>query len=188
MRLFSVSLIVSAVLSLTLLGSVRPAAAEVKPTFGEHDITTLFFISKSDDKNHLEYGMRLDENCTPVGKDAVFPYWRVFEKTPPVPTVPLNSLDYLAYGIAKQHVISTTPTSSSYFLQLKAIKRDLYITTNKGADGKCTAIVHTAMASLDRAELVSAYIKLRRPMSVEYLEMHGINRKTGQPVEERIQH
>jgi hypothetical protein len=47
---------------------------------------TLFFISKSDDENRVDYGMRLDSKCAPYGDESVFPYWREFEPLPPVRT------------------------------------------------------------------------------------------------------
>jgi hypothetical protein len=58
------------------------------PSFDANDIETLFFIAKSDDRNRVDYGMRLDKHCAPVGEAPVFPYWREFEPPPPVRTKP----------------------------------------------------------------------------------------------------
>ena len=182
MRLLSSSLTVSAL----LFGLLSPAAAADKPAIGPHDLPTLFFINKSDDKNRVDYGIRLDADCVPLDKDAVFPYWRVFEKTPAARTVELNVLDRTAYGIASQRLLKRTDTGSEYYLQLKAIHRELYITISKGADGRCTSVTYIAMAGQDRAELLSAYVKLRRPLSVEYLEIHGKDHRTGEPLTERV--
>lgn len=34
---------------------------------GANDVQTTFFIAKSDDRNRVDYGMRLDTNRAPVG-------------------------------------------------------------------------------------------------------------------------
>lgn len=56
--------------ALTTLTSRAPAS-ELR--FGANDLQTLFFISKSDDRNRVDYGMRLDSRCAPYGEEPVFP-------------------------------------------------------------------------------------------------------------------
>lgn len=168
------------------LGPRRAEAEESRPTFGPYDIATLFFISKSDDRNRVDYGMRLDQSCTPSEKEAVFPYWREFENSPPVRTHPLKLIEYYPYGVATQRMISQSSTGSEYYVRLKRIHRDLYVRTSKGADGRCTATVRTTIAGQDSSELLSAYVKLRRPLSVEYVEIHGKSPQSGQPIDERV--
>ena len=169
-----------------LFYQAAPAAAEDKPYIGPHDIPTLFFINKSDDKNRVDYGIRLDAECAPLSKDAIFPYWRRFEPAAKAPLGELNMLDRMAYGIASQRLMSHTANGSEFYLVLKAIHRELYVHVTKGADGKCTSVVHIAMAGQPRAELLSGYLKLRRPLSVEYLEIRGREGVTGQPLVERV--
>lgn len=178
----------SAVLSLVLVvtGAEADAAAETKPTFGPYDIATLFFISKSDDRNRVDYGMRLDADCMPREKDAVFPYWREFENSPPVRTHPLSLVEYYPYGIAAQRSLGRSARGGEYHVRLKRIHRDLYVTTTKEADGRCTATVRTTIGGMDHSELLSAFVKLRRPLSVEYVDIHGRAPNSGQPIEERI--
>jgi hypothetical protein len=60
--------------------------------FGANDLPTLFFIAKSDDRNRVDYGMRLDSRCAPYGDEPVFPYWREFEPPPPVRTRSMGSV------------------------------------------------------------------------------------------------
>jgi hypothetical protein len=165
---------------------VGTAVAGDKPAIGPYDIPTLFFINKSDDKNRVDYGIRLDADCVPSKKNAMFHYWREFENAPPVRTHELNLLDRFAYGIADQRLIGRTASGSEYYFRLKALRRELYVQTTKGPDGRCTALVSAALAGQERAEVLSAYVKLRRPMSVEYVEIHGKDRSTGQTLSERI--
>ena len=93
---------------------VAPAAKAAYPAFGPNDVPTAFFISKSDDHNRVDYWMRLDANCQPVNNDAVTPYWREFEKAPPVVTHSINFLDRMAYGISAQGVASRSATGADY--------------------------------------------------------------------------
>lgn len=158
----------------------------MEPVFGPNDIATLFFVNKSDDRNRVDYGMRLDADCVPVGDDPVFPYWREFENSPPVRTHGISWIEHLAYGVAEQHLVRRTPTGAEHFVRLKPLPRDLLITTEKGADGTCQATVRTIVAGVPGAELLSAYIKLRGVMSLDYLELHGRDAK-GQPLLERLE-
>ena len=183
MRLLFLCLLFSVALVGAPLGT---AAAADKPDFGPSDIVTLFFISKSDDKNRVDYGMRLNADCAPSEKEAVFPYWREFEKAPPVRTHPLNMFEYYPYGIAAQHVLNRSPSGVEYHLRLKRIHRDLFVVTSKDAAGHCSATVYTTIGGVIRAELHSAFAKLQRALTVEYVEIHGRDPRTGQPLEERI--
>ena len=82
-------------------GSVLPGSASAGDTdFGPNDLQTVFYISKSDDKNRVDYGMRLDSHCAPFGQDPVFPYWREFEPPPPVRTKPMGAFSKLGYGVS----------------------------------------------------------------------------------------
>src|SRR5450432_4841953 len=73
--------------------------------FGAHDIETVFFISKSDDRNRVDYGIRLNDHCAPVNDEAVFPYWREFENSPPVRTHSLGIFEYVPYGFSEQRLV-----------------------------------------------------------------------------------
>ena len=103
-RLLGLSLVAG-----TLTASARNALAG-EPKFGRNDLETLFFVSKSDDHNRVDYGMRLDDHCAPVGDEPVFPYWREFEPPPPVRTKPMGAFSKMGYGISTQRVLRRTET------------------------------------------------------------------------------
>src|SRR5262249_18345336 len=145
--------------ALVLAGAPQRALAS-EPSFGPHDIETLFFISKSDDRNRVDYAMRLDVNCAPAGQDPVFPYWREFEGSPPVRTKPMGAFSKLGYGISAQRTLQRTPTGSEHVIRLRQVDRLLFITTTKGADGRCSALVRTKIGAVEYAELRSIYVKL----------------------------
>jgi hypothetical protein len=164
---------------------IAPAASAAYPEFGTHDVETVFFISKSDDHNRVDYWMRLDKNCQPVNDDAVTPYWREFEKAPPVVTHATGILDGMAYGIAAQRIAKRSTTESDYAMRLKAVGRPIGITTRRGPNGKCAAVARTAIAGVT-AELLSIHAKLSSPFSVEYIDIKGRDFKTGKAIVERM--
>ena len=93
---------------------VAPSSAGAgAPSFGANDLETLFFVAKSDDKNRVDYGMRLDKHCAPVGDEPVFPYWREFEPPPPVRTKPMSGFSKMGYGISTQKVLKRSAAGSS---------------------------------------------------------------------------
>jgi len=172
-------------IGLALVGASGTALAD-DPSFGPHDVQTLFSITKSDDRNRVDYAMRLDASCAPVGQDPVFPYWREFEKSPPVRTKPMGAFSKMGYGIATQRTLRRTPTGSDHTIRLRQVERPLFITTTKGVDGRCSALVRTKIAGVEYAGLRSIYVKLSGPLSVAYIDIQGQNLATGQHLEERI--
>ena len=154
--------------------------------FGPNDVPTVFFISKSDDRNRVDYGLRLNDDCLPVGDQPLFPYWRELENAPPERTHPLKFIEHFAYGVAQQRLLRRTPAGAEIEVKLKPLDRAITITAERGADGRCRAVARTIIGGVANIELVSAYVQLLRPMSVEYVEIHGRHPMTGQPVEERL--
>jgi Domain of unknown function (DUF4833) len=172
-----------------LVLTMSPSSAQAhEPSFGANDLETLFFISKSDDHNRVDYGMRLDGRCVPIGKDPVFPYWREFEPPPPVRTKPMGAFSKLGYGISKQEVLRRSDAGAEHAIQLRQVDRVIYITTTRGANGRCAALVRTRIGTVEYAELRSIFVKLSGPLSVSYIDIKGKDLKTGQPLEERLRH
>jgi hypothetical protein len=164
---------------------VASPAMAAYPPFGPNDIPTAFFISKSDNRNRVDYWMRLDKNCQPPDDEAITPYWREFEKAPPVVTRATGPLDRMAYGVAAQRIAKRSATESDYALRLKAVGRPIGITTRRAASGKCVAVARTTIGG-KTAELLSIHVKLTGPFSVEYIDIKGKDFKTGKPIIERL--
>jgi hypothetical protein len=160
------------------------------PKFSAFDVQTVFYISKSDDRNRVDYGIHLDANCAPVGDDAVFQYWREFENSPPVRVHGLGMFEYIPYGISEQRTISRTSSGGSHTIKLRQLDKMLIrIVTQRGADGRCSAEARTV---INRKEcvLIFAYVKLRKgglAPSVDYIDLHGRDVSTGQEVLDRLQ-
>ncbi|HEX7670848.1 MAG TPA: DUF4833 domain-containing protein [Polyangiaceae bacterium] len=171
--------------ALALLSAARTVLAS-DPSFGPHDIETLFSIAKSNDRNRVDYAMRLDANCAPAGEDPVFPYWREFERSPPVRTKSMGAFSKMGYGVSAQRTLQRTNAGSEYAIRLKQVDRLLFITTTKDEGGRCSSLVRMKIANVEYASLRSIYVKLSGPLSVAYIDIKGQNLATGQLLEERL--
>lgn len=155
-------------------------------TFKGNDVATVFFFSKSDDKNRVDYGLRLDSSCMPVGDEPLFPYWREFENGGDGKRMhTLKFYEYVGYGVADQQ-LKKAGAKANLKVQLKALPREINITTEKAADGKCTVVARAEIAKTPNAELVSAYIKLKTGWQVEYVEVKGKEPKEGAALTEKL--
>jgi Domain of unknown function (DUF4833) len=167
-----------------------PVSAE-EPKIYRFDVPTVFYISKSDDHNRVDYGIHLDEQCIPTSNDAMFLYWREFEHAPPVRVHTLGTFEFIPYGISEQRMVRKTPTGAVYFLRLRQFKQTpVEIVTSKGADGRCTTQATTKVNGRP-AELYFVFVKLGPTIitpSVDYVDVHGRDLETGQEVTERIRH
>jgi hypothetical protein len=173
-------------LAVVALTTLTRSALASEPSFGANDIETLFFISKSDDMNRVDYGMRLDSHCAPYGDEPVFPYWREFEPPPPVRTRMLGAFAKMGYGISTQKVVRRAADGGETTIKLRQVGRLIFITTSRGENGRCIALVRTKIANIQYAELFSIFVKLSGPLSVSYLDIKGKNLATGKPIEERL--
>ncbi len=176
-----------AAVMLTLSSSVVPMpalAGEVQ--FGPSDIPTVFFISKSDDGNRVDYGMRLNADCAADNNDTVFPYWREFEP-PPVHTKPLGVFAHLGYGISDQRRRNVGKPDAVYQVRLKQFsQRPIFITTTRNANGHCQALARVQIGAVPFAQLDSIFVKLSGPLTVDYIVVKGRSLATGQLLEERV--
>jgi hypothetical protein len=168
-----------------LLLLVAAAAHAAFPAFGPNDVRTVFFISKSDDRNRVDYWMRLDATCSAVDDDAIVPYWHEFEPPPPERTKPLSMFAKMGYGIATQKLVKRGATGGDYVVRLKQVDRSISVATKRGSDGRCVATTRMTIAGVS-AELLSVYVKLAGPLSVEYIDIKGRDPRTGKPVVERL--
>jgi hypothetical protein len=184
MRTFARRSLLAALLAAAALAPAPHARAD-EPAFGPHDVPTLFFIAKNLDKNRVDYGIRLDASCVPPNDDAIVPYWRLFEGSPPGRTKPLSLIDHLPYGIAEQKLLSKSATGAEYRVRLKQLARPITVVTTKGADGKCVA---TARARIGEgtAQLVSVFAQMKSMITPDYIDVFGKKLDTGAPVSERI--
>jgi hypothetical protein len=152
------------------------------PELASHDIATVFFISKSDDHNRVDYGIHLDDNCVPTD-DAVFPYWHEFE--PRERVHPLGVLDERAYGIDDQRVVTGKAAAGGELeIKLKRFDRPIEIFVAKQHD-QCVAYATTWIDG-HSAIFTDAFLQLGGLLSIDFVELHGRNSVSGAPLTERI--
>jgi hypothetical protein len=160
----------------------RPALADAR--FGPHDIRTLFAIDKSDDRNRVEYGIRLDQDCVPRQSDPVYAYWRQFERGPEV-TDDLNFTDRIVYGIKDQQLSAQPGGGTRVVIRIRATSsRSIWIYVRKGT-GVCLADSTTFIAGA-AARLRLIHVQLAGPLSVSWIELRGERTDNGEPIVERI--
>jgi hypothetical protein len=154
-------------------------------SFGANDVQTVFFISKSDDRNRVDYGIHLNDHCAPTGDDAMFPYWREFEPPPPVRTHTLGIFEYVPYGFSEQRLVHRSQTGGDQLVRLKQLDRPIAVRARKDGD-HCVAIAYARVAGVEGAQLVSVFAKLSGATSVDYVDIHGKNTATGADLVERV--
>jgi len=162
------------------------ADPNLNPPFGPFDVQTVFYIEKSDGKDRVDYGMRLDRHCAPAGDSVVFPYWREFEHPPPVRSHPLKAIQYLAYGFSEQRLVERGARGGKYLVQLKQVDRPILIVTGLGADARCVATAYTKIRGVEGARLDRIFVKVSGFASADYVDVHGFDAKTGQKLVERL--
>lgn len=162
-----------------------PAMASAQTvSFGPHDVRSIFYLEKSENRNQVHYAIRLDENCQPRGAAPLFGYWRDLEEGPNV-TSPISSRAQRAYGVARQEV-RTTASGATVRVILQAVPdRQLLIDVTRSGD-RCEA---TARAMIDgnRAVLQRAYIQLAPFFRVAHVDLHGRSTRDGTELQERIE-
>ena len=115
----------------------RRATADDIVQFGPADVKSVFFIAKSQNRNQVHYGIRLDKECSPLGRRPLFAYWRMFEKGGELE--PLLGTEGPAYGLDEAQEIVNTPDASRIRSRLRAFPdRPLLVTVTR-KDDQCVA-------------------------------------------------
>jgi hypothetical protein len=160
-------------LSAACLAIASPVCAEPFP-FGHDEVTShvtsLFTISKSENKNEVVYAIHLDAQCAPVGDAPIYAFWRMHEVGP-------NAVEKLlpreepAYGIATQRVVARRGGGGRVELTLRALaSRPIDVETSR-RDGRCEAWSQLRIAG-EQGYLYNVYVKIWL-LGVEYLMLSG---------------
>jgi len=154
---------------LAALASLSTVANADSPASGK--VVPVFSIAKSENKNQVQYVVRLDDNCAPMGQAPVSAYWRMLE-IGPAETAPILSREVAAYGLASQAVVASDASGGAVRAVLEALpERPLTIVTSRGGDGKCRALATASLAGTP-AHLFNVYVHLKWD-GVDYLLLQG---------------
>lgn len=169
-----------------LAATLPTLTARAEPLhFGPYDVTRLFSISKSENKNEVVYAVHLDESCAPAGDAPVFAFWRMNEKGPAI-IEPLLDREQRAYGIAHQQVLARGTNGGSVDIVLRGIPSRHIVVKTQARDKICQAWSGMSIGGTD-AHLYNVYVKLK-PMGVEYVLLSGWSADGARVVHETIEH
>jgi len=147
-------------------------------------VLTLFTIAKSENKNQVQYTVRVDEHCAPAGPSPVDAYWRMLERGPGV-TEPILPIEVQAYGLANQTVVASDAQGGEVRATLRALPtRAVRVTTGRGSDGRCRATAEVAIGG-QPANLFNVYAHLTW-LGVDYLLLQGWTLDGTRVVREKI--
>jgi hypothetical protein len=148
------------------------------------DVSSAFFIAKSQNRNQVHYGVHVDRNCRPVGDAPVFAYWRMLEKRGQLE--PLLDREVPAYGLREdQRVEVTNPGRTTIRVSLRALpERPLRLTVARTEAG-CQATTATTIAGTD-AQLKFVYVRLAWLLGIDYLLLRGNRFEGGTSIQEVV--
>jgi len=147
-------------------------------------LQSIFHIAKSENRNQVHYGARIDEACRPVGAAPIYAYWRMFERGPQH-TEPLLNREQPGYGLGAQQILTRTNRGGTVSIQLRAWPdRPVRIELFRASTG-CAA---RAMLDIQHqpAVIQSIYIDIGFLFSINYAVVRGIRLKDGQPIQEKL--
>ena len=170
-----------------LLSAFAASEAANAPPPRPSVLPSVFFISKSENKNQVHYAVAVEANCAPAGGTPVRPYWRLLEKGAAV-TAPLLGREQRAYGVASQSVVARWSSGGRIRLVLQALpERPLTIVTGKGSNGTCLASTYTVIqhvpARLYGIHVIVSWLGL----GIDSLHLKGWARSDQHVVRETLQ-
>jgi hypothetical protein len=143
----------------------------------------LFSISKTENRNYVQFAEQLDATCAPIGSAPVYAFWRMLEHGPSA-VEPLLPLEQPAYGIASQSVLSRGDGHGLVRVTLRALPRSpLFVESQRGANGACEAAARTPIGGVD-ARLFNVHAVLRWPFGIAHLLVSGWSLVDGRAVQE----
>ncbi len=148
------------------------------------DVRSVFLVAKSENRNQVHYGVRLDAGCAPVGKEPAFAYWRMLERGPAT-IEPLLGIEQPAYGFAENRLVARTEHGGRVRVKLAALpSRPIVIDVWEGENG-CAATASTTIGGVP-ASLTSVFVKLRWLFGVDHLVVSGRASDDGRVVCETV--
>jgi hypothetical protein len=186
-RVLSGGLTIVAACTLAIALSPPNARGSDAPRFGHDDVATVFYIAKSENRNRVDFGVKLDGNCQPRGDEPVFPYWRMLEESP-VTLEGLSTGEPRAYGIGRQYVHDRSRAGSWVHVELRALSsRPIGVLTLRNSSGRCDAAARMTIRGQE-SHLHHVFVQLGgglipRP---DWIQLVGRTVRDDRPVRERI--
>jgi hypothetical protein len=165
------------------MASAHSGLADPTAARDPRDPQSVFLIAKSENKNQVHYGVRLDEACNVVGTHPLYGYWRMLENKGEIE--PILSREVRAYGLEPVQRIEKSGDATTIYARMNAVPARLLRVTVKREAGRCEAEATMSIAGTD-AHLRFIYIRLNWHFGVDYILLHGSSVSDGRLVEEKI--
>ena len=163
---------------------VGVALAANAPTPGAHPPASVFHIAKSENRNQVHYGVRVDDECRPVGDNPVYGYWRDFEVGPNARSE-LLSREQPAYGLTRPKFVEQRDEGGTVSIGLRGFPdRSIRIETfREGATCRARALTKIGgqVAVLD-----TIYVELGLLFSIDFVIVRGLTLPDGRPIQEKV--
>lgn len=166
---------------LSLIATRVPVAGRL-PLAPVHSV---FHVAKSENKNQVHYGVRVDRLCRPAGKSPVYAYWRMRERGPRQ-FERLLGHEQPAYGLHDSQRVERSARGGKVRVQLRAFPdRPITIEVYRQAQG-CVARglvrIHHQPAIVQ-----SIYIDIGFLFSLNYAQVSGVRIADGRAVQEKLE-
>ncbi|NJM23761.1 MAG: DUF4833 domain-containing protein [Richelia sp. RM2_1_2] len=145
-RLASVSLIASAI---ALMLPSLPSYA--------NNLNSIFFISKSDNRNQVHYGVKTNPDCSLKTSQPVKPYWILANGR----IEDLETFEVPAFGIANQSVSANKVVIEINSLKARRINKAITIESTRTANKTCQISAYTTING-EKTQLTRVHIDLTR--------------------------
>jgi Domain of unknown function (DUF4833) len=142
------------------------------------EIPSALVITKSSNKNQVNYAVHVNGACVPAGPSPVRPYWRMLERSSDA-TEPLVESELRAFGIDHQ-----TIDAGGVNVVLRGMPaRAITIRTWRAPDGTCASSANMSIAGV-QARVSNVFVR-QKLFGVEYVLLTGWT-QGGSVVRERI--
>ena len=141
-------------------------------------------IEKSENKNQVHYGVKVDAECRPIGKTPMYGYWREFERGPNVRSAILDR-EQPAYGLTRPRFVEQADEGGTLAIGLRGFPdRSIRVETFRDGDA-CRARALTKIKG-KVAVLHAIYVELGFLFSIDYVVVRGLRLSDGQPIQEKV--
>ncbi len=135
-------------------------------------VDSAFFISRSENRNQVHYGVRVGVDCSPQGPQPVHAYWRMLE-TGETETEPLLRIEGPAYGLADTQEVVSSPAGWRIRIRLRAYpERPIEVAVARES-GVCTTRAWV-MLNGTLSQLEHIHVRTQWPVGVEYIRLSGV--------------
>ena len=163
-----------------LLSAAAGAVASAEPaSIPDVELTAVFFIDKSHNRNQVVYGLALDRDCGFRTARPIQAFWRMRERGEGE-TEPLLAIEQRAYGLGPQEIIERRGDGGTVVVTMRAVPERELVFAARRAGERCEVLATTSIDGRE-AVLSRVYVKTWF-LGVSWIALEGL--ADGSPVRE----